>query len=79
LADFGVTTVLFETDTHTFTASTGGTLRWMAPELLNYEEDDPESGKPTPASDMYALGMVLWEVGSYIFDYYLKHITQPKF
>ena len=42
--------------------SSGGTLCWMAPELL-----DPlrfgSSGRPTRESDCYALGMVIYEVG----------------
>jgi len=43
------------------TVSSGGTFRWMSPELL-----DPErfgsSGCPTCESDCYALGMVIHEV-----------------
>ena len=42
--------------------SCGGTFCWMAPELL-----DPSrfgsNGRPTPESDCYALGMVIYEVG----------------
>jgi len=42
--------------------SSGGTLRWMSPELL-----DPtyfgSKGRPTCESDCYALGMVVYEVG----------------
>ena len=41
--------------------SSGGTLRWMSPELL-----DPSrfgsNGRPTRESDCYALGMVIYEV-----------------
>ena len=43
------------------TASPGGTLYWMSPELL-----DPlrfgSDGRPTCESDCYALGMVVYEV-----------------
>ena len=42
--------------------SSGGTLCWMAPELL----DPPHfgsNGRPTRESDCYALGMVIYEVG----------------
>ena len=42
--------------------SSGGTFRWMAPELL----DPPHfgsNGRPTRESDCYALGMVIYEVG----------------
>jgi len=51
------TMLLSETD-----VSCGGTICWMAPELL----DPPRfgsSGRPTRASDCYALGMVIYEVG----------------
>ena len=42
----------------TITAPAGlGTLRWMAPELF---DDGP---RPSKASDIYALGMVTYEVG----------------
>jgi len=55
MADLG-TILLSET-----TVSSGGTLRWMGPELL-----DPErfgsNGRPTCESDCYALGMVVYEV-----------------
>ena len=47
--------------------SSGGTFRWMAPELL----DPPRfgaDGRPTRESDCYALGMVIYEVGGYILD-----------
>jgi len=64
VADFGLmimadlsTILLSET-----AVSSGGTLCWMSPELL-----DPErfgsSGRPTCESDCYALGMVIYEVG----------------
>jgi serine/threonine protein kinase len=45
----------------------GGTIRWMAPELLQPEEDDCEvnqgnEGNPTKESDLYSLAMTAWEV-----------------
>ena len=59
IADFGLTSVLRNHSlSMTITAPAGlGTLRWMAPELF---EDDP---RPSKASDIYALGMVTYEVG----------------
>jgi hypothetical protein len=47
-----------------------GTAQWMAPELFDLEDDsdDPdatkakESPRPTTHSDVYALGMVFFEV-----------------
>jgi Protein tyrosine and serine/threonine kinase len=38
--------------------ATGGTIRWMAPELF-----EPDA-KTTTASDVYSYGTVLWEIGS---------------
>ena len=34
----------------------------MSPELLNPEESGQPEGQPTPESDCYALGMVIYEV-----------------
>ena len=64
LADFGLLTIVSE---HTnfptpTTASRGGTTRWMSPELLHSELSDSGGGRPTRASDRYALGMVILEV-----------------
>jgi len=42
--------------------SSGGTFRWMSPELLDPEHFDSD-GRPTRESDCYALGMVIYEVG----------------
>lgn len=39
-----------------------GTLRYMSPELLDSDYEDEEGGQPTLQSDVYALGMVFWEV-----------------
>jgi len=43
--------------------SSGGTPCWMSPELLNPPAFG-SSGCPTRGSDCYALGMVIYEVGS---------------
>jgi hypothetical protein len=41
----------------------------MAPELFNEgPDDDPSWGMPTPESDVYALGITLWEV-SHPYEY----------
>ena len=37
----------------------GGTYRWMAPELFN------DGSHPSKVSDVYALGMVIYEVELY--------------
>jgi serine/threonine protein kinase len=62
LTDFGLSQMK-ATISNTATASasqrgqvnTGGTFPWMAPELLN---NDP----PSRATDVYAFGIVMWEV-----------------
>ncbi|KAF9282400.1 hypothetical protein BGZ68_005984, partial [Mortierella alpina] len=46
----------------------GGTLQWMAPELL---QDPPQY---TSKSDVYALGMVMWEMASESTRPYQGHI-----
>jgi len=42
--------------------SSGGTPRWMSPELLNPEQFGLDSSCPTKQSDCYGLGMVVYEV-----------------
>ena len=62
LSDFGLSKTRLETTTRdTFTSSTRrapGTLYWMAPEILDLR------AKHTKLSDVYALGMVYWEISS---------------
>ena len=64
LADFGLLTTIsdytyFNTSS---SALTGGTTRWMSPELLDPEQFGLDHGRPTKESDCYALGMVIYEV-----------------
>jgi serine/threonine protein kinase len=79
LADFGLSTItgvathaaaraslasLISNDT-VMSFTTGGTRRWMSPELLNPEMfgiPQSEGDRPTRQSDCYALGMVIYEV-----------------
>ncbi|KAF9158935.1 hypothetical protein DFQ26_007099, partial [Actinomortierella ambigua] len=56
LCDFGLATVQLQTSTMSKTPK--GTFRWMAPEVLDL--DPTYSTK----SDMYALGMVMWEMAA---------------
>jgi serine/threonine protein kinase len=58
LTDFGLSTILFGTGSLTNTGSPAGTVRWMAPERLR----DSEDSHPSVRSDIYALGMVIYEV-----------------
>ena len=58
IADFGLTSVLYNHPMSvSVTAPTrGGTLLWMAPELFG------DGVHPSKASDIYAFGMVTYEV-----------------
>ncbi|KAF9974851.1 hypothetical protein BGZ73_001666 [Actinomortierella ambigua] len=57
LSDFGLSTVKIQSASKS-ASSRNGTLRWMAPELL--------TARPmySTKSDMYALGMVMWELAA---------------
>lgn len=59
LIDFGLS------HSHAEAAHTGGTLTYMAPEILS-------GGKPSVASDIYALGVVLFHLltGKYLYNEY---------
>ena len=52
LTDFGISRQTIASMSTT-TASSGGTLRWKAPELLN------DAGKENEKSDVWALGMTI--------------------
>ncbi|CAF2529593.1 unnamed protein product [Rotaria sp. Silwood2] len=57
IADFGLAEIRHETMRQSSYNPFVGTLQWKAPELL-------EMGRHTEASDVYALGVVLWELGT---------------
>ncbi|KAG6863630.1 hypothetical protein C0991_004556, partial [Blastosporella zonata] len=64
LADFGISSVtdsnIIAWTSHSRGTSTGGTIRWQAPELFNpIDGDDPTN---TLESDIYAWGCVLFEI-----------------
>jgi serine/threonine protein kinase len=64
LTDFGLATALHATRTSTTTGG-AGSLRWMAPELLDpekYDIPEPDANRPTKESDVYALAITIWEV-----------------
>ena len=64
LADFGLLTIVSDS-THSTTSSSsqsGGTTRWMSPELLDPDRFGFKNSQPTKESDCYALGMVVLEV-----------------
>ena len=68
LADFGLTTVADESATGSLMDNFGmrGTMRWMAPELLNPEKfgitKESQIRLPSRGTDIYALGMTILEV-----------------
>ena len=65
LADFGLSAPVYSSLNFTGTTSLQGTLRWMSPELLSMDDSDSVELATyglTPASDCYALAMVIWEV-----------------
>jgi serine/threonine protein kinase len=57
VADFGLAKIRHETSHQSSQGLSIGTLPWKAPELL-------KMGKHTEASDVYALGMVFWELAT---------------
>lgn len=63
LADFGLVSILSPSSMTTRTSNNGaGTMRWMAPELLIPEDYGFDHCKPSKESDMFAVGMVIYEV-----------------
>lgn len=59
IADFGLSIIKASSNSQSSHGlrSAAGTLPWMAPELFSGESQ-------TPASDIYSLGMILWEIAS---------------
>jgi hypothetical protein len=55
LADFGYSKFVESTSVQVATAGQVGTVHWMAPEMI-------EHGTYTAASDVYALGIIVWEL-----------------
>jgi serine/threonine protein kinase len=64
LADFGLMTIISDSLSvyNTTTAQIRGTIRWMAPELLSPEDFGFDNCSPSRQSDVYAFGMVVYEV-----------------
>ena len=62
IADFGLSTLLTQLSGSTFvtTQHVRGTMRWMAPELLDPADDSPAT--PTGHSDVYSFGSIMLQV-----------------
>jgi serine/threonine protein kinase len=60
LCDFGFATIKDE-GARSESSGVKGTPQWMAPELFDTEQKDY---RPTKESDIYSLGMVLWEIAT---------------
>ena len=79
LADFGFMTIVLDPG-HPLSCSTtlgGGTLAFMSPELLAPQEFGAKKLKPTPEADVYAFGLVIFQVCEHRREHGLgAHITQ---
>jgi len=65
LSDFGLTRIVYNDDTiSSVTARTAasGSVRWMAPEILDPERFGIQSSVAMSESDIHSFGMVMWEV-----------------
>lgn len=62
LADFGLSTLNPSTQANITTITSGGTPSYMAPELLSPKKFGFTSAQPTKPADIYAFGMVIYEV-----------------
>ena len=64
LADFGLNVIMFD-----IFSMSRASVNWTAPEIFS-----PEAGgfKPTFASDIYALGMLVYEVNRLACDFILS-------
>ncbi|KAF8839148.1 kinase-like protein, partial [Paxillus ammoniavirescens] len=68
ISDFGLSTLLTQLGGSTFATSnqSPGTLRWAAPELLEFHEAEGEENPPhiipSPGSDVYSFGRIMLQV-----------------
>ena len=65
LADFGLASITLDLETADIIITSersGGTYRWMSPELFDPKRFKLPRARPTKESDCYALGMVIYEV-----------------
>lgn len=62
LSDFSIVAIAAGQSVDISSWTTGGTIQWMSPELIDPESFGLEKVRPTKESDCYALGMVIYEV-----------------
>jgi len=64
LTDFGLTAFSHDAQSNFVgkTAVRGESPRWTAPEVLDSEQFGLKHPHPTKASDVFSLGMVMWEI-----------------
>ena len=71
IADFGISTIAraepwvgpsMSSAASLVSFTSGGSLRWTSPELLDPEKFGAVDPRPTKESDRFALGMVIYEV-----------------
>jgi serine/threonine protein kinase len=63
LADFVLTTIASDLlQDHSLNSFGSGTIRWMSPELFVPSEFSLDKYIPSKESDVYALGMLIYEV-----------------
>ena len=62
IADFSLLTIITGQQTFLSTCAEGGTTPWMSPELLDPASFGLQKFRLTKESDLYALGMVIYEV-----------------
>lgn len=60
LADFGMAKI--KSESASSKSGIKGTPAWMAPELLDFKDDSEH--EPTEQSDIFSLGMILWELAT---------------
>lgn len=58
ITDFGMAKIKVATETMSPDSNQKGSIRWRAPELMK------RGGTHSQSSDVYSLGMVLWEIAS---------------
>lgn len=73
LADFGLITVISAVQVATASTTGVGTVRWMAPELLLPEAYGLLHSVPSKESDVYAFGMLIYEVLSFSFIHKFRY------